>query len=80
MFTHLNIIEGHKINCHLSEQIGKDGLASIVGNNFKDVKFHSKKNVVTLANTSNTVKIENQKLMNRSNHLQKKTSMLEANL
>ncbi|GBM48270.1 hypothetical protein AVEN_108699-1, partial [Araneus ventricosus] len=53
------IVGGNEVNCHLSEEIGRDMISKMLGENFENVKFKRKGKVVTLASINSSVKIGN---------------------
>ncbi|GBN32215.1 hypothetical protein AVEN_170814-1 [Araneus ventricosus] len=53
------IVGGNEVNCHLSEEIGRDMISKMMGENFENVKFKRKGKVVTLASVNSSVKIGN---------------------
>ncbi|GBL97962.1 hypothetical protein AVEN_126864-1 [Araneus ventricosus] len=53
------IVGGNEVNCHLSEEIGRDTISKRMGKNFENVKFKRKGKVVTLASINSSVKIGN---------------------
>lgn len=53
------IVGGDEVNCHMSEQIGRDMISKMMGKNFENIKFKRKNKVVTLASINNTAKIGN---------------------
>ncbi|GBN06895.1 hypothetical protein AVEN_240013-1 [Araneus ventricosus] len=53
------IVGGNEVNCHLSEEIGRDMISKMMGKKFENVKFQRKGKVVTLASISSSVKICN---------------------
>ncbi|GBM64487.1 hypothetical protein AVEN_41391-1, partial [Araneus ventricosus] len=53
------IVGGNEVNCHLSEEIGRDMISKMMGKKFENVKFKRKGKVVTLASINNSVKICN---------------------
>ncbi|GBO36167.1 hypothetical protein AVEN_215108-1 [Araneus ventricosus] len=50
------------INCHLSHELGCEGISRIVGGNFGNVKFKRKDKVITLASVNNSAKIGKEKI------------------
>ncbi|GBN96488.1 hypothetical protein AVEN_38683-1, partial [Araneus ventricosus] len=50
------IVGGNEVNCHLSEEIGRDMISKMMG---KNSKFKRKSKVVTLASINSSVKICN---------------------
>ncbi|GBN07519.1 hypothetical protein AVEN_252893-1 [Araneus ventricosus] len=50
------------VNCHLSHELGCEGISRIVGGNFGNVKFKRKDKVITLASVNNSAKIGNEKM------------------
>ncbi|GBM01570.1 hypothetical protein AVEN_239834-1, partial [Araneus ventricosus] len=53
------IVGGNEVNCHLSEEIGRDMISKMMGKKFENVKFKRKGKVVTLASINSSVKICN---------------------
>ncbi|GBM50064.1 hypothetical protein AVEN_65954-1, partial [Araneus ventricosus] len=53
------IVGGNEVNCHLSEEIGRDMISNMMGKNFENVKFKRRGKVVTFASINNSVKICN---------------------
>ncbi|GBN24391.1 hypothetical protein AVEN_259479-1, partial [Araneus ventricosus] len=53
------IVGGNEVNCHLSEEIGRDMISKMMGKKFENVKFKRKSKVVTLASINSSVKICN---------------------
>ncbi|GBO13641.1 hypothetical protein AVEN_237351-1, partial [Araneus ventricosus] len=53
------IVRSNEVNCHLSEEIGRDMISKMMGKNFENVKFKRKGKVVTLASINCSVKIGN---------------------
>ncbi|GBM50045.1 hypothetical protein AVEN_90783-1, partial [Araneus ventricosus] len=53
------IVGGNEVNCHLSEEIGRDMISKMMGKKFENVKFKRKGKVVTLASINISVKICN---------------------
>ncbi|GBO10653.1 hypothetical protein AVEN_251823-1 [Araneus ventricosus] len=53
------IVGGNEVNCHLSEEIGRDMISKMMGKNFENVKFKRKDKVVTRTSINNSVKICN---------------------
>ncbi|GBL73591.1 hypothetical protein AVEN_230607-1 [Araneus ventricosus] len=53
------IVGSNEVNCHLSEEIGRDMISKMMGKNFENVKFKQKGKVVTLASINSPVKIVN---------------------
>lgn len=52
------IVGDEKINCHMSREIGNNGLSRIIGENFDSVKFKRKDKVLPLATISNSIKVD----------------------
>ncbi|GBO33543.1 hypothetical protein AVEN_136880-1 [Araneus ventricosus] len=50
------------VNCHLSHDLGCEGISRIVGGNFGNVKFKRKNKVITLASVKNSAKIGREKI------------------
>ncbi|GBL81247.1 hypothetical protein AVEN_143575-1 [Araneus ventricosus] len=50
------------VNCHLSHELGCEGISRIVGGNFENVKFKRKDKVITLATVSNSAEIGKEKI------------------
>ncbi|GBM71018.1 hypothetical protein AVEN_56658-1 [Araneus ventricosus] len=50
------------VNCHLSHELGCEGMSRIVGGNFGNVKFKRKDKVITLASVNNSAKIGKEKI------------------
>ncbi|GBN74495.1 hypothetical protein AVEN_221197-1, partial [Araneus ventricosus] len=57
MSIDLGIVGGNEVNCHLSEEIGRDMISKMTGKKFENVKFKRKGKVVTLASINSFVKI-----------------------
>ncbi|GBN70929.1 hypothetical protein AVEN_256540-1 [Araneus ventricosus] len=53
------IAGGNEVNCHLSEEIGRDMISKMMGKKFENVKFKRKGKVVILASINSSVKICN---------------------
>ncbi|GBM47025.1 hypothetical protein AVEN_91969-1, partial [Araneus ventricosus] len=53
------IVGGNEVNCHLSEETGRDIISKMRGKKFENVKFKRKGKVVTLASINSSVKICN---------------------
>ncbi|GBM17076.1 hypothetical protein AVEN_107517-1 [Araneus ventricosus] len=53
------IVGGNEVNCHLSEEIGRDMISKMMGGKFENVKFKWKGKVLTLASINSSVKISN---------------------
>ncbi|GBN79692.1 hypothetical protein AVEN_151632-1 [Araneus ventricosus] len=53
------IVGSNEVNCHLSEEIGRDMISKMMEKNFENVKFKRKGKVVTLASINSSVKIGN---------------------
>lgn len=45
------------MNCHLTQEIGTEGMSRIVNENFENIHFKRKDAVVSLAKVTNSVKI-----------------------
>ncbi|GBM88062.1 hypothetical protein AVEN_215128-1 [Araneus ventricosus] len=50
------------VNCHLSHELGCEGISRIVGGNFGNVKFKRKDKVIKLASVNNSAKIGKEKI------------------
>ncbi|GBN66268.1 hypothetical protein AVEN_232775-1 [Araneus ventricosus] len=50
------------VNCHLSHELGCEGISRIVGGNFGNVKFKRKDKAITLASVNNSTKIGKEKI------------------
>ncbi|GBN52730.1 hypothetical protein AVEN_244457-1 [Araneus ventricosus] len=59
MSIDLGIVGGNEVNCHLSEEIGRDMISKMMGEKLENVKFKQKGKVVTLASINSFVKICN---------------------
>ncbi|GBO42542.1 hypothetical protein AVEN_196050-1 [Araneus ventricosus] len=59
MSIDLGIVGGNEVNCHLSEEIGRDMISKMMEKKFENVKFKRKGKVVTLASINSFVKICN---------------------
>ncbi|GBN67551.1 hypothetical protein AVEN_267491-1 [Araneus ventricosus] len=59
MSIDLGIVGGNEVNCHLSEEIGRDMISKMMGEKFENVKFKRKGKAVTLASINSLVKICN---------------------
>ncbi|GBO13685.1 hypothetical protein AVEN_124845-1 [Araneus ventricosus] len=59
MSIDLGIVGGNEVNCHLSEDIGRDTSSKMMWKKFENVKFKRKGKVVTLASINRSVKICN---------------------
>ncbi|GBO44881.1 hypothetical protein AVEN_146851-1 [Araneus ventricosus] len=59
MSTDSGIVGGNEVNCHLPEEIGRDMISKMMGENFENVKFKRKGKVVTLASFNSSVKAGN---------------------
>ncbi|GBN50866.1 hypothetical protein AVEN_64316-1 [Araneus ventricosus] len=50
------------VNCHLSHELGCEGISRIVGGNFGNINFKHKDKVITLASVNNSAKIGREKI------------------
>ncbi|GBN02923.1 hypothetical protein AVEN_106794-1 [Araneus ventricosus] len=59
MSIDLGIVGGNVVNCHLSEEIGRDMISKMMWKKFENVKLKRKGKVVTLASINSSVQICN---------------------
>lgn len=58
------VVESDYSNCHMTQEVGTEGMVKIVGNTFGKVTFKRKDTVVTLASVNSSVKVANRRVDN----------------
>lgn len=56
------MVGGDDVNCHMSQEVGMEGIKRIINTDFKNLKFKKKYKVVSLA-TVNSIRIGNTKVV-----------------